>query len=159
LDQDEDGNLYPVTAYTQYPPPSSASFAFNTEYAPGALEELIEEMMYTFAGVKLTLATIGLRLVIEFIVNDTKCSGGNLKKKIDNLHVQGHVDEPQRALLHKIRERGNAGAHEASPMNKSELIAGMGVVQLLLEKLYNGPGRSAELMRKATQAFKEPDEN
>ena len=157
LDHDEDGNLFAVMTVAQYPPPSSANFAFNTEYIPFDLANLIEEMMYAFAGVRLTLSTIGIRLVIEFIVNDQKCAGGNLKQKIDNLKNQGFVDEPQRDLLHKIRDRGNAGAHSGKPMTKSELIAGMGIVQMLLEKLYNGPARNAELMEKAGRVFKTKD--
>ena len=43
-------------------------------------------------------------------------------------------------------------------MNTSELVAGMGVVELLLEKLYNGPGRHAALLKRAESVFKEPDE-
>lgn len=154
-DHDEDGELYVIKTYIQFPPPSSESFAFDTEYAPEGLENLIEEMMYAFAGVKLVLATIGIRLVIEFIVNDKKCAGSNLANKIDDLHAQGHIDEDQKKLLHKIRQRGNAGAHAASPMSKKELVAGMGVVQLLLERLYNGPGRHERLMAQAQRAFKD----
>lgn len=152
-DYDDDGHIYAVTTYTQYPPPSSASFAFEMEYVPPALTNLIEEMMYAFAGTKLTLATVGMRMVIEFIVNDANCPGKNLLAKIDALHAQGLIDERQQALLQKIRTRGNAGAHGAAAMAPKELVAGMGVLQLLLERIYNGPGRHAELMRQAERAF------
>lgn len=157
LDYDENNEPYIVKQYTQYPPPTSARFAFNVEYTPADLDVLIGEMMYAFAGSKMILATVGLRMVIEFIVNDAKCKGRNLEKKIDALHDLGHIDEQQKALLHKIRRRGNAGAHKLIPMDTTELVAGMGVVELLLEKLYNGPGRHKALVQRAESAFKDKD--
>lgn len=158
FDHDEDGNIYCPTHDLQYPPPSSASFVFNTTSTPAALDTLIEEMMYAFAGSKLTLATVGLRMVIEFITKDKECPGRDLQKRIDALRSQDLIDERQASLLQKIRRRGNAGAHEAAPMNTRELVAGMGVVELLLEKLYNGPARDAEVMRRAELALKEAGE-
>lgn len=158
VDYDEDGEPYTVLHFSQYPAPTSASFAFNTEYTPSDLDVLIGEMMYAFAGTKLTLATVGLRMVIEFIVNHAKCPGKTLMNKIDALHEQGHVDDQQKALLHKIRKRGNAGAHELSPMDTKELVAGMGVVELLLEKLYNGPGRRKTLLQRAESVFRDDPE-
>jgi hypothetical protein len=155
VDYNDDGDPYVVEQFTQYPPPTSASFAFNVEYTPGDLDVLIGEMMYAFAGSKMTLATVGLRMVIEFIVNDAKCTGRTLEKKIDALHDQGHIDEQQKALLHKLRKRGNAGAHQSAPMDTNELLAGMGVVDLLLEKLYNGPGRHKALLQRAEHVFKD----
>jgi hypothetical protein len=157
-EHDDNGDIYVPEYSVQYPPPTSASFAFNTDYTPAGLDALISEMMYAFAGSKLILATVGLRMVIEFIVNDAKCPGKNLAAKIDALHDQGHIDERQKTLLHKIRQRGNAGAHESSPMGTSELVAGMGVVELLLEKIYNGPGRHKTLMQRAESAFKDDTE-
>lgn len=139
----------------QYPPPSSADFAFDTDYTPTDLNELIEEMLYALAGSKLKLATVALRMVVEFIVNHTKCAGRNLQKKIDDLHAKGHVDDVQVALLHKIRDKGNAGAHERIAMTRNEMVAGISIINLLLEKLYNGPARQADVIKKANQAFKQ----
>ena len=155
FDHDENGVMYLTRDETQYPPPSSADFTFNTNYTPQPLNELIEEMLYALAGGKLNLATVGLRMVIEFIVNDTKCAGRNLDKKIDDLHTKNLIDESQRDLLHKIRMKGNAGAHQGIAMNTREMVASIGIVDLLLEKLYNGPGRHADTIKKAKQAFKD----
>nr|WP_282098289.1 DUF4145 domain-containing protein [Qipengyuania xiapuensis] len=116
-------------------------------------------MLYALAGSKLRLATVALRMVVEFIVTDTKCSGRTLKKKIDDLYAKGHVDETQLALLHKIREKGNAGAHERIAMSRNEMVAGIGIINLLLEKLYNSPKRQEEVIRKANQAFQKDSED
>lgn len=154
-DHDHEGNAFLVPDEVQYPPPSSADFAFDTDFTPTELNELIEEMLYALAGSKLKLATVALRMVVEFIVRDSKCAGRDLHKKIIDLHEKGHVDDVQLALLHKIREKGNAGAHERIAMTRNEMVAGIGVVNLLLEKLYNGPARQADVVKKANQAFKE----
>jgi hypothetical protein len=155
FDHDYDGQMYLPREEVQYPPSSSAEFAFNTDHTPQPLNEIIEEMLYALAGGKLNLATVGLRMVIEFIVNDTKCAGRSLKGKIDDLLAKGFVDDAQHTLLHKIRERGNAGAHQGVAMTKLEMVAGMGIVELLLEKLYNGPRRQEHAIKMANLAFKD----
>lgn len=138
----------------QYPPPSSADFSFDTQYTPDELDELIDEMIYALTGNKMKLATVALRMVVEFIVKDKDCLGRNLKMKIDDLFSKNFIDQTQLDLLHKIREKGNAGAHERKSMNRTEMIAGIAIVNLLLEKLYNGPSRQADIIKKANKAFK-----
>lgn len=154
-DHDHEGNIYLIPDEMQYPPPSSAEFAFDTDFTPSDLNELIEEMLYALSGSKLKLATVALRMVVEFIVKDKKCSGKDLQKKINDLHEKGHIDSTQLNLLQKIRIKGNAGAHERIAMTRSEMIAGIGIVNLLLEKLYNGPARHDDIVKKANNAFKE----
>jgi hypothetical protein len=152
-DHDEHGHYYNVRTEIQYPPPSSADFSFNTNFTPDELDEIIEEMIYALAGNKMKLATVALRMVIEFIVQDKHCSGRNLRDKIEDLFRQQLIDQTQLDLLHKIREKGNAGAHEMQSMNRVEMTSGIAIVNLLLEKLYNGPAREADIIRKATKAF------
>lgn len=155
MDHDDHGNPYWNRTEAQYPPPSSADFSFDTEFIPGDLNELIDEMLYALAGSKLKLATVALRMVIEFIVSDKKCEGNTLVKQINDLHAKGHVDDAQKELLHKIRKKGNAGAHERKAMNRNEMVAGIGTVNLLLEKLYNGPARHENTIKQANQAFED----
>jgi Domain of unknown function (DUF4145) len=152
-DHDIEGKPYFIPTEAQYPPPSSADLAFDTDFTPRKLNELIEEMLYALAGSKLNLATVALRMLVEFITTDTKCAGRSLEKKIDDLLDKGLVDADQLALLHTIRRKGNAGAHKFIAMNRKEMVAGIGVINLLLEKLYNGPRRQEEVLKKAQQAF------
>lgn len=155
-DYDEDGKMFHPASITQYPPPVSAQFNFNLQSTPEQLNAVLDEMLYAMAGNKLTLATIGLRLAIEFITKDTKCTGRGLVNKIDDLKTKGLIDDDQQAILHKIRIRGNAGAHDAKGMKPAELVAGMSIIEGLLEKLYNGPARHADTIKRAKQLF--PDE-
>ncbi|MBX9881698.1 MAG: DUF4145 domain-containing protein [Sphingomonas sp.] len=151
---DEYGQMYAIHEFAHFPPPSSADFSFDTSHVSRRLSELIDEMMYCLVGGKLNLATIGLRLIIEFIVNDAHCGGRTLEKKIDNLCINNNIDDVQKELLHTIRKKGNAGAHKGIAMTRNEMIAGMTIVSLLLEKLYNGPARQADAIAKAQKAFK-----
>lgn len=153
-DHDEEGNVVLNRNDVQYPSPSSADFSFNTDFTPGELNELIDEMIYALTGNKMKLATVALRMVVEFIVTDKECLGGTLERKIDDLHAKGYVDQTQLDLLHTIRKKGNAGAHERKAMSRNEMVAGISIINLLLEKLYNGPARQADVIKKANQAFK-----
>lgn len=152
-DRDNDGNTVLNRTDVQFPPPSSADFAFDTGYTPGELNELIDEMIHALSGGKLKLGTVALRMVIEFIVTDKECTGSNLYEKIQDLHSKGHVDESQLALLHTIRSKGNAGVHERKAMNRNEMIAGISIINLLLDKLYNSPARQADVLKKAAHVF------
>lgn len=154
VDFDEDNERYNPEVSVQYPAPVSAHFNFNTESTPHVLDVILDEMLYALAGSKMILASIGLRLAIEFIVNDAKCKGSTLFKKINDLHAQALIDDDQKNLLHSIRKRGNDGAHEAKGMNVKELVAGMSVIEGLLEKLYNGPARHDATIKRAKQMFK-----
>lgn len=151
---DERGEQIVHEASVQFPAPVSAHFTFNTESTPAKLDKLLDEMLYCLAGSMNTLATVGLRLVVEFIVKDKKCSGNNLTQRINDLLAQNLIDEDQRDLLHRIRIRGNSGAHEALGMNARELIAGMSIIEGLLEKLYNGPARHEATIKRAKQLLK-----
>lgn len=154
---DQDEPYHPETS-VQYPAPVSAHFNFNTESTPKVLDTILGEMLYALAGSKMILATVGLRLAVEFIVNDRKCAGTTLVKKIDDLRKQELIDDDQKDLLHRIRLKGNAGAHSAVGMKAAELIAGMAIIEGLLEKLYNGPERHAKTIKKAKQLLKDDAE-
>ncbi|WP_260687494.1 hypothetical protein [Rhizobium laguerreae] len=40
-------------------------------------------------------------------------------------------------------------------MTRNEMVAGISIINLLLEKLYNAPARQADVIKKANQAFKQ----
>ena len=151
---DEDGDPYSIESTTQYPAPVSAHFNFNTESTPPQLDVILDEMLYALAGSKMLTATIGLRLAVEYIVNDKKCQGSTLLAKINDLRVKELIDDDQKDLLHRIRKRGNAGAHAAVGMKANELVAGMSIIEGLLEKLYNGPARHEATIKQAKLLIK-----
>ncbi len=155
VDYDEDGNVYHPDNTKQYPAPVSAHFDFNTASTPHVLDDILDEMLYALAGSKNRLATIGLRMAIEFIVDDKECAGTTLVQKINDLRKQDLIDDDQKDLLHRIRKKGNDGAHQAKGMNTAEIVAAMSIIEGLLERLYNGPARYEATMKKAKQLLKD----
>lgn len=152
---EDNGDLVSLETSRQYPAPVSAHFSFNTESTPSKLNVILDEMLYSLAGSKMILATTGLRMAVEFIVKDNDCAGANLVQKIDDLRVKDLIDDDQKDLLHQIRKRGNAGAHEARGMSAKELVVGMSIIEGLLEKLYNGPARHEATMARAKKLLKD----
>lgn len=94
-------------------------------------------------------------MVIEFIITDIQCAGKTLLEKINDLKIKGGMDEKQITLLHTLRKKGNAGTHERIAMTRDEVVAGISIINLLLEKFYNGPARQEDVMKKADHAFGE----
>ena len=92
-------------------------------------------------------------MVLEFICKDANCTGRTLEKQVDDLQAKSLIDADQHNLLQKIRKRGNAGAHQAYGMNTRELISGMEIIDLLIEKLYNQPGKSADRVTRAKKVL------
>lgn len=78
VDYDENDEPYSPEIAVHYPAPVSAHFNFNTESTPRNLDTILDEILYALAGSKLILATIGLRLAVEFIVNHKKSAGRTL---------------------------------------------------------------------------------
>jgi hypothetical protein len=141
IEYNSEGEPYNPRERVQYPTPVSKDFSFDTEHTPHRLDELLDETISAFGSEKYISATVMLRMVIEFITKDVKPAGRNLDQKIGDLLKKSHVDQDQHDLLQKIRKRGNAGAHEAIGMSAEELLAGMDVIKLLIERMYNAPGR------------------
>lgn len=141
-DHDENGDLVAIYDSVQYPAPISRDFKFDKSHTPGKLDSILDQTQNSFISGGRLLATIGLRLAIEFITADQNTSGSNLSKKIDDLHNKGLIDLDQKGLLHKVRLKGNKGAHEAQEMTQKEIVAGMEVVSILIDKLYNAPERN-----------------
>jgi hypothetical protein len=146
-----DGSTHLDVRTYQYPTSVSGYLNFKTEAVPDRLQEILDETLYAMAGAKLVLATIGLRLAIEYITRDKGTSDRGLPQRINDLHEQTLIDDDQRDLLHRIRIRGNSGAHEAVGMTPRELGAGLSILEGLLEKIYNGPARHTESIERAKE--------
>lgn len=149
FDYDDEGNPEPVLYEKQFPVPTSKDFIFDQDHTPPKLNDLLHELVSAYASSLLISTTILLRLVVEFIAVDLKCKGKSLKLKIDAMATNGFIDEEQKKLFHVIREHGNSGAHGAIAMTPTKIVAAMSVINLLIEKHYNAPGREKQIMAKA----------
>jgi hypothetical protein len=155
-DYDHEGQEHAVRYDKQYPVPTSKDFIFDQDHTPAKLNNLLHELISAYASSLLIATTLLLRLVVEFISGDLKCKGRTLKDKIDDMAAKGFIDEEQKKLFHVIREHGNSGAHGAIAMTPTKIVAAMSVINLLIEKHYNAPGREKQIMTKAQEVLSPP---
>ena len=146
--------MIPDITEKQFPVPLAKDFSFDQDHTSGKLNELLHELISAHAASLPIATTMMLRLVVEFIADDLNCKGRTLAKKIDAMFDNQLIDSDQKALFHKIRELGNSGAHSALAMQPTQIVAAMGVINLLIEKHYNAPGREKQIMERAQAALK-----
>lgn len=156
FDVDFDGEMYAVETEKQYPPPLEKGFTFDKAHTPGELDSLLDELVSGFLQANYVSATLLTRVVIEYLVKDAKCAGRNLEKKISDLKTLGLVDQDQHDLLQEIRKHGNKGAHEAIALDSDALRSGFEIISLIVDQLYNRPGRAAAAVKRAKRHFGPP---
>jgi hypothetical protein len=92
---------------------------------------------------------------VEAVAKDHGITNGDLRKKIDRLHADGHITETMRAAATEIRFAGNEAAHgdvvavvmEERPgvEDAAEIV---GLMDSILERLYQEPARIVKIRTK-----------
>lgn len=102
----------------------------------------------------LTLASAGLRAVVEAMCLDRGCTGKNLVAKINDLAARGEVTKAQADFFNVHRYLGNEAVHDLSTPPVEEFVEALGVLEQLLKTLYEVPAAVARInkMRKARGA-------
>ena len=157
IEQDYDGGYYQAHRDKQYPAPLEKGFSFDKSHTPGKIDNLLDELVSGFLAANYVSSTLLMRVIIEYLVNEAECVGSTLEKKITDLANKGLVDEDQRDLLQEIRKKGNKSAHEAQALSSSALRSGFEIVSLLIDQLYNRPGRAEAAVKKAKRHFAPSD--
>lgn len=155
-DLDEDGQYYPIETEKQFPPPLEKGFSFDRSHTPWELNALLDELVSGFLQTNFVSATLLIRVTIEYLAKDAKCAGQDLQAKIKDLLAKGLVDQDQHDLLQEIRKRGNKSAHEAIALSSDALRSGFEIISLLVDQLYNRPGRAAAAVKSAKRHFAPP---
>jgi len=151
---DYDGSQIAIRSEKHFPVPIAKDFSFNQDHTPKKLNDLLHELMSSHAASLPIATTVMLRLIVEFIASDLNCKGRSLKIKIDDMKTLNLIDEEQRKLFQKVREHGNSGAHGAIGMSSVQILAAMSIINLIIEKHYNAPGREKSIMLNAQEALK-----
>lgn len=95
-----------------------------------------------------TLASVGMRVLIETICRDKGANDGTLQNKIDNLVGMGVLTKDGADILHSLRIMGNEAAHEVAPQSEDNLSVAFDVVEHLLEGVYLLPLKAKSLNKK-----------
>ncbi len=101
---------------------------------PLQLQKLYWEITQAYNHGLFTLAAAGLRALVEGVCADKGITGYNLEKKINNLIglLPNHIV----TSLHTFRFTGNIALHKQNPPNQDDVRLAVGVIEDLLNYLY-----------------------
>jgi hypothetical protein len=116
---------------------------------PTNVSKLYRETWQAFDCGALTLATAGMRAVVEAVCSDRHCKGADLQQKIRKLN--GVLSVGDVSLLQTHRMLGNEAIHQMQTPSAAELTAALDVLEHLLKTLYELPRRAEELKRLRTE--------
>jgi len=112
---------------------------------PRQIYDLYEEIKMAFENDSNVLAGIGLRTLVEAICLQQKMTGDNLKIKINNLHTNGLISTSEKPILDKLRDIGNASAHQIKAFPIDKLEYALGIVNHVLMSIYILPKLNKKL--------------
>ena len=105
-------------------------------HLPVAIKTIYVETISAFKANSYILTAGGLRAIIEAICNHLKIKKENLEKRINTLHVKGHLTLSESKRLHSIRFLGNDALHEITKPKKEHLYILLEIVNHLLANLF-----------------------
>jgi hypothetical protein len=108
------------------------------------LSAIYKEALICYNGKALILCAAGLRALLEGVCQDKRIKGRNLKAKIDGLQKI----LPNKNIirnLHQFRFMGNDAAHELAPPKLTELALAIGIIQDLLNFVYELDYKASQL--------------
>ncbi len=135
----------PVEMTHTYPRTVGGISFLDSRFLPDKLKTIYNETCSTIAYDNRILAGIGLRAILETICKDKGASGGDLKKKIDNLVTKGFLSAKSAETMHKIRFLGNNAAHEVQPETADNISLALEIIENLLRETYILAGKSGAL--------------
>lgn len=136
-DVDFDGETtFPWEYITYYPQRNLSQPYPNIEMLPLKVLRIYNETVSALNNDQRILAGIGIRALIEAVCSEQEVKGKNLKERITNLKEKSIVTIEGESALHKLRDLGNASAHEAKPYNKVQLLMALKVVEHMLDGTY-----------------------
>jgi len=119
----------------------------DTHFLPKQLEKIYQETLDALNRNQPILCGIGVRAVIETVVQDRKAAGRNLSQQINALVKAGILTTEGAQILHKLRVLGNKAAHEVKAHRSEELALAMDVVEHLLKDVYILPEKTKKAFR------------
>ncbi|MDU9695551.1 DUF4145 domain-containing protein [Priestia aryabhattai] len=158
----QDYNVYPPEPEKEDVVLKSLKYVSQYEFChlPEFIEVLRNEVIFAYREKAKLLCGMGLRMIVEAVCKekgiteqprlkkgnplldeDGKVIMRNLKlyEKIEILKERNIIDEPQKNVLHQVRDLGNDTAHEIKPHNLLLLRQALNVVDFILYNIYEMP--------------------
>lgn len=109
---------------------------------------LLREVTQALDNGLLTLASMGLRALIDMVCTDQVSDVGGFQAKVDALLEASLITKSQHPILLTVIDAGNASAHRGFTPDSSDIKTVFSVVQDLLRSLYLHPSQAAVLAKK-----------
>lgn len=153
-----DVKVYPeeprAEKYLKYEPHRLQDF----NESPESIQMMYSQIVSAFNMESYLLAAVGLRMLVEGICIDLKIQNGyvldengnrklrrnstdevrssSLEGKINGLVAKNLVIQPQANILHRIREIGNASAHELQVPRRKTVKMALEIIERIIEQIY-----------------------
>lgn len=132
--------------------PLAFASAWPTERLRSAVPQdqarLLEEVYTAIEHKLFTLASVGIRTVIDMVFLDRIGDIGSFQEKMADLHKKGLISKIQAEVLLKVIDAGNASAHRGYTPDPKDVDILVEVVEHLLTAIYQHPTEVAELAKK-----------
>jgi hypothetical protein len=118
-----------------YPARESRREMEYAQFLPMAVQKLYREVLKSLASGTPVLAAIGLRTLVTGCCNDLGAKG-TLKEMINGLASSGRLRPAEAAILHSLRDTGNASAHECCELSRDALLKAVVAVEHVITSVY-----------------------
>lgn len=135
-DDGSDGDWVIPENTEYYPKRNYSGKEIETILLPDVVEEIYNETILSINEGALTLASLGLRGVIEAVCNDLQVKGRNLEARISKLAAMGVISSKDAERLHAIRFLGNDAAHEIKKPKRSQVDVALKIIIHLIRSVY-----------------------
>ncbi|OEZ62097.1 DUF4145 domain-containing protein [Duganella sp. HH105] len=114
---------------------------------PEIQANLLSEVYLAINHKLLTLASMGLRAMIDMVCVEQVGDKGNFREKLTALHKLEIISNRQLGVLLTVIDAGNASAHRGFTPDESDIDTVLDVVEHLLSSVYVHPKGAAELAK------------
>lgn len=102
----------------------------------------LHEDIYAAIGFKaLSLATMGIRAIIDFVVTSKACDKGTFADKLGRMFDDGLITDIQLKVVEAAFDAGSAAAHRGYRPTRDDVYLLLDIAEVLLERFYISPVR------------------
>lgn len=147
-DDDDKCELELIPTYSYWPSPSPKkrkSPAWPVDTIPEEISSLLREIYAAFENNTFRLAAMGIRSVLEKIMEDKIGSHKRFIEYVDEFQKATYLSVRQRNSLDAMLEAGHAAAHRAWQPTGDDIETLLGMTEHFIESVYIHDARAANL--------------
>ena len=146
-ENDEDKVLYFPPSISRRRPDWFSDLLLELRDEEAFVEALLEEIYVAVQNNLPSLATMGVRALLEKIMISKTGDQGTFAKNIAKFEELGHVSKLQRERLEMILEAGHAAIHRAYKPSSKDVVTLLDIAEHIVESIYLHEQKVTELKR------------